>query len=402
MRFNRAVTIIAAFLVSVQVAAEPGLPGAAADSTDALDGFVEQQMAQTGIVGLAAAIILDRKVVWMQGYGFADKQRGVPFTPDTIMNIGSISKTVTGAALMHAVQEGKLDLDTDINEYLPFKVANPNFPEERITLRQLATHTSSIVDRPAAYEGAYHYGGDSPQSLGEFLVDYFSTEGKLYSRENFLDARPGSQREYSNIAAGLAGYIVELATDAKLNAYTREFLFTPLGMHNTGWFLAEIDSSRHSQLYIAQDGVSIPILNYGLTTYPDGGVRTSVADLSHFFMALLNGGEYAGNRVLDAESVAQMLKFQFTESNKPDNVLLAEKNSGIFWQSMFNVTRMGHGGSDPGVQTMMLADLSGRIGVILFINTSLSGAELAKSNAIFDAIWKHAESLDVPSSAGRR
>lgn len=402
MRFLRAVTIIAAMLVSMQVAAAPELQGAAMGSSDGLDGFVEQQMAQTGIVGLAGAIILDREVVWMRGYGFADKQRGVPFTPDTIMNIGSISKTVTGAALMHAVQEGKLDLDTDVNEYLPFKVVNPNFPEEPITLRQLATHTSSIVDRPAVYQGAYHYGGDSPQSLGEFLVDYFSTEGKQYSPENFLNARPGRQREYSNIAAGLAGYIVEIAVEAKLDAYTKEFLFTPLGMHNTGWFLAEMDLSRHSQLYIAQDGVSIPILNYGLTTYPDGGVRTSVADLSRFFMALLNGGEYAGNRVLDADSAAQMLQFQFTESNKPDNVLLAEKNSGIFWQSMFNVTRMGHGGSDPGVQTTMLADLSGKTGVILFINTSVSGADLVKSNAIFDALWKHAESLGAPNPEARR
>ena len=121
-------------------------------------------MQEARIVGLGAAIIVNRKLVWTRGYGFADKERAVPFTKDTIMNIGSISKTITGAALMRAVQDGKLSLDEDVNKYLPFKVANPSFPNEPITLRQLATHTSSITDRGAVYAAAYHFGRDSPQS----------------------------------------------------------------------------------------------------------------------------------------------------------------------------------------------------------------------------------------------
>ncbi|MGV7187279.1 serine hydrolase domain-containing protein [Xanthomonas axonopodis] len=85
-------------------------------------------MDAAGIVGLGAAIIRDRKVVWTGGVGFADRARGTPFTPDTVMNIGSISKTVTGVALMQAVQDGKLALDADINTYLPFAVRNPRTP----------------------------------------------------------------------------------------------------------------------------------------------------------------------------------------------------------------------------------------------------------------------------------
>ena len=99
-------------------------------------------MQEARIVGLGAAIIVNRKLVWSRGYGFADRERAVPFTQDTIMNVASISKTIIGAALMRTVQDGKLSLDEDINKYLPFKVANPSFPNEPITLRQLATHTS--------------------------------------------------------------------------------------------------------------------------------------------------------------------------------------------------------------------------------------------------------------------
>lgn len=80
-----------------------------------IDSFIAQQMDEAGIAGLAAAVLVDKKVVWRKGYGFADKERGIPFTPDSAMNIASISKTFTGVAMMRAVQEGKLSLDADIN-----------------------------------------------------------------------------------------------------------------------------------------------------------------------------------------------------------------------------------------------------------------------------------------------
>ena len=89
-----------------------------------------------------------------------------------------------------------------------------------------------------------------------------------------------------------------------------------------------------------------------------------------------------------------MLRFEYTEANKPDNVNLKAKNSGISWQSMFNVTRIGHGGSDPGVKTEMLSDLSKRVAVVLSSNTSPSDEDMGKHAAIFNALWKQAEELN--------
>ena len=398
MRFNKvlsSIAVVALVLLSGQLAAEDRARSLAVNASSALDNMVEQRLKEAGIAGLGAAIIVNKKVVWTKGYGFADKEHAVPFTPNTIMNIGSISKTFTGAALMHAVQEGKLSLDEDINSYLPFKVVNPFFPSERITLRQLATHTSSITDRSSVYETVYHYGRDSPEPLGQFLKDYFTFNGKNYSEDNFLNVKPGTHREYSNIAAGLVGYIVEIAVGEKLNVYTQQHIFSPLKMENTGWFLSEIAIANHSKLYVAQ-GITIPIQLYGETTYPDGGVRTSVADLSKFFIALLNDGEYEGTRILKKELAEEMLRFQYTESNKPDNVNLNGEdsvNSGIFWASKFDVTRIGHNGSDPGVMTMMLSDLPKEVGVILFVNTSLSEQDSGYYGDIFDGIWKQAVAL---------
>ncbi len=382
------------------VAAEAARPPDAVMDGD-IDGFIRERMDEAGIAGLGAALIADGKVVWMKGYGFADRARAVPFTPDTVMNIASISKTFTGAALMRAVQEGKLSLDEDINSYLPFRIVNPHRPAARITLRHLATHTSGISDRSSVYAGTYHF-GDRPEPLGEFLQSYFVPGERNYAKDNILDVEPGTHREYSNIAAGLAGYIVELSVVEKLNAYTRRRFFVPLGMDDTGWFLSEIGPGKHATLYVAQDGITIPIAPYELTTYPDGGVRTSVSDLSRFFIALLNGGEYEGRRILDEKHAEEMLRFQYTDANKPDNVNIAGEgsvNSGIFWATRFDVTRVGHNGSDPGVRTLMLSDLARQTGVVLFINTSLPDEDMGHAFAIFRELWKLAESLRAADRA---
>lgn len=368
-----------------------------------IDSIVEPKMKEAGIVGLGAAIIVNNEVVWSKGYGYADKENKKPFTTDTIMNIASISKTFTGVCLMRAIEDKKVSLDEDINKYLPFKVVNPYFPNEKITLRNLATHTSSLADRYPFYtDNTYHYGGDSPEQLGDFLKNYFVPTGKYYSKDNFLDKKPGTYRDYSNIAAGLAGYIVEIVTGEKLNAYSRKHIFKPLKMKNTGWFFSEIDLTNHTKLYDKNGETLKNILLYGGTTYPDGGVRTSVSELAKFFTALLNEGTYQGVRILKKESVREMQRFQFVASNKPENVDLAELNSGIFWATKRNTKFIGHAGSDPGVKTEMLSDLNKEVAVILFTNTGLSDKDLIKYHfGIFDELYKYGVKLKEAKESNR-
>ena len=360
-----------------------------------IDRIIENKMANTGIVGVGAAIIVNKKLVWQKGYGYADRRNKVPFTPETIMNIASISKVVTGACLMKAVELGKLNLDEDINNYLPFKIVNPYFPGEKITLKMLATHTSGLADRYPFYtDSTYFYGKDSPEPLGDFLKQYFLPGGKYYSKENFLNYKPGTYRDYSNIGAGLAGYILELRTGEKLNKFSRKYFFNPLKMENTGWFLSEIDTNLHSKLYTRQGESIEKILLYGVTTYPDGGVRTSVSELSKLFVVLLNEGKYKGTRILKKKSVDEMLRFQFTELNKPQNVNPGNLNSGIFWTTKMGGSRMGHNGSDPGVRTFMLSDLAKEIGIILFINTSLSEKEEHIYFDMYNELYKYAKTFE--------
>ena len=360
-----------------------------------LDSVIAYHMKTGGLVGIGAAIIVNNKVVWTKGYGYADKENKIPYTANTVMNAGSIAKTFTGVCMMRLVEENKLSLDEDINTYLPFKVVNPYFPGEKITLRNIATHSSSLADREPFYsDSLYFYDKTTTEPLGEFLENYFVPGGKYYSLENFYKAKPGDYWEYSNIAASLAGYIVELKTSKQLNDYSRTIIQQPLGMDNTGWFLAEIDLNNHSKLYKKQGDSTVTIPLYVCTTYPDGGIRTTVSDLTKFFIALLNDGRYKTTRVLKKETLAEMQRFQFSASKKPANLVLSEKNEALFWRSKMNVTKIGNGGTDPGIKTEMLTDLSKEAAVILFTNTDLQDKAAQKAYySIFNELHKYGIAL---------
>lgn len=357
-----------------------------------IDSVILKRMNNAQLVGLGAAIIIDKKLVWSKGYGYADRENKIPFTTSTVMNIASVLKTITGACLMKAVEQGKLSLDEDINTYLPFKIHNPYCPKEKITLRNLATHTSGLNDRFPFYtsDTLYVNGKDSQEALGDFLQNYFTPGGKYYSKENFLDHKPSTFREYSNLGTALAGYIVEVRTGKKLNAYSREYLFNPLKMDDTGWLLSDIDLKKHARLYQKQPDSSIKLIPlYGMTTYPDGGVRTSVNDLSHFFICLLNDGKFQNKQVLSEKTVQEMLRFQFDDAHKPENIVPAELNTGIFWSTKMGGKRIGHNGSDFGVRTFMLSDLKKEVAVIMFINTSLLETEEAKFFGIYNELYQY-------------
>jgi CubicO group peptidase (beta-lactamase class C family) len=253
--------------------------------------------------------------------------------------------------------------------------------------------TSSITDRWEVYATTYRFGNASREPLGEFLAQYFSPTGRHYAPDNFLDAAPGTQRDYSNIGAALAGYIVERVQGQSLPRHTRTHIFAPLGMTSTGWTAEEIAPENLSTQFVSQNGMAIPIQQYTSTTYPDGALLTSVADLSKFFIAMLTDGSHEGTRILDATHAAAMVRFQFHDGNRPENFPPEDGNSGLFWRTRMNGALVGFGGNDPGVQAEMLATVARDVGVILLSNTSLGGADQRAFGAISDAIWKRAEGL---------
>ena len=164
-------------------------------------------------------------------------------------------------------------------------------------------------------------------------------------------------------------------------------------MRNTGWALNEIDISNHSKLYEKKGDSIVQTQLYEMTTYPDGGVRTSVDELSKFFISLLNDGKYKKTKILKSETVEEMIRFHHTEANKPENVNIKKLNQGIFWATKLGATRIGHNGSDHGVRTFMLSDLNKEFAVIIFFNTELGENGEGTYFDIYEALYKYAKDL---------
>jgi CubicO group peptidase (beta-lactamase class C family) len=213
-----------------------------------LDAYIEEKMERSHIPGLAAAVIEQGEVAWSKGYGWADIERRITMSPDSLQNIGSISKTFVATAVMQLKEKGALQLGDDVGKYLEFPVRNPNHRNAAITFVDLMTHRSSIADGSAYARG---YGcGDSPTSLEEWITGYFVSGGVFYDAdENFHTWAPGERREYNNVAFGLLAYLVETISGTSFDEYCQEQIFTPLGMSETSWFLQNIDTTRHAIPY---------------------------------------------------------------------------------------------------------------------------------------------------------
>lgn len=136
-----------------------------------LDRYIKAQLTRAHMPGLSAAIVKNGQVVWTGAYGYSRVNTKEPVTSETLFELASVSKTVIATAVMQIWEKGQLDLDADINLYLPFQVVNPNFPKTPITTRMLMTHTSSIVDNSLVFLKEYRR-GDPTIPLGQFLADF--------------------------------------------------------------------------------------------------------------------------------------------------------------------------------------------------------------------------------------
>jgi len=204
---------------------------------------------QGHINGFAVAIVKPSQANYMAGFGYANMSIKKEYTTNTIQNIGSVSKTFIGIALLKAQEQGKLDLDDPVNKHLPFEVINPANPESPITIRHLATHTSTITDTeyydtkayllaqnedPKNYDlskvGEHFNPRDESTSMPDFLESLLSKNGDWYDDDNFLDTAPGKLYEYSNVGATLAAYVLERAVKQSFNDYTTAHILNPLEM----------------------------------------------------------------------------------------------------------------------------------------------------------------------------
>jgi CubicO group peptidase (beta-lactamase class C family) len=256
-----------------------------------LDGLIPAELVTARTPGAVVAVVKDGQVLLEKGYGWADAEKHIPVDPKaTLFRPGSTSKLFTWTAVMQQVELGKLDLDTDVNQYLDFKVPVRN--GHPLTLRHIMTQTSGFeevikdlvaFDKPVA-------------SLRDVLVDNMPP----------LRADPGTTAGYSNYATALAAYIVQRVSGEQFESYVERHIFQPLGMtHST--FRQPLPPALAPLMAQGYMETGQPGHGFELVNLPPAGSLSSTADdMAHFMVAHLQDGQFGDARILQAATAQKM------------------------------------------------------------------------------------------------
>lgn len=379
-----------------------------------------ERLRQLGhIPSLAVGIVVNDTLVWAEGFG---DQPGL----DTIYDVGSITKAIVATAILQLYDQGLLDLDDDVNEYLPFSLRHPDYPDKPITIRMLLTHQSGL----AHHTPQYHCYMKSDELLewvsarqgwqignthrdvvyGDFLAGYLTPDGAYYTPAAWR-FKPGTEQGYSTPGFDILGYIVEQVSGRPFTEYLRENIYAPLGMSSTGLSVTELPDRQavaYERMFgvLAQTNVEIPL--WDRRRIGGGGVRSTVPDLAQFLIAHMNGGESSGHQLLQPETVELMHSLavrgggDFMMVGTGMGWSLYDDKPREMWGKMINTRGMqGHGGAADGYRASMffVKENDGAYGYVMMVDVSLLSEEL--DFAWFLAIDKGIEALLLQEGAER-
>lgn len=331
-----------------------------------LDAYILDEMDYENLPGMSTLIVKGGEIVWVESYGMADIENDVPVTDNTAFLMASVSKLFMATAFMQLEEDGLIDLDEDINTYLPFDVFNPNYPNISITSKMLMTHTSSIADDWSSMD-THYTNGDPTITLGDYMEMYFSTSGVDYdAQNNFNNNLPGTDFDYSNMAADLAGYLVEVVSEELFSEYSNTHGFEELCMDNTSWYLSDFDTLNVARPYDWQGGQFNPYAHYGFPGYTSGLLRSNVLDLANFMIAYLQNGWFNNNQLLSEASINEMLTFQVPEID--DRQGLNWYTEEIYLSEGGVVNLWGHNGGEGGSTTELYINPDNQIGIVVLSN----------------------------------
>jgi CubicO group peptidase (beta-lactamase class C family) len=268
-----------------------------ADFETFLDALIPSQLRNRNIAGAVVSVVKDGQVLFQKGYGYADLEAKKPVLPDqTLFRPGSVSKLFTATAVMQLVEQGKLDLDRDVNDYLDFEI--PKIYPEPVTLRQLLTHTAGFEDTVKNLFVAHE---SDMKAVRSYLV-------------NQMPARifpPGQVPSYSNYGFTLAGYIVERVSGEKFERYVDDHILKPLRMTNST-FDQPLPPHLAAQMSKGYLNASKKPRDFEFVqAVPAGALSTTAADMTRFMLAFLQDGSVDGAAILKPETVRQMETRQF-------------------------------------------------------------------------------------------
>ena len=318
-----------------------------------LDGIVLLQLERDDIAGATIAVVKDGKLLFAKGYGYADYEKKKPVSAEeTLFRPGSTSKLLTWTAVMQLVEQGKLDLDRDVNAYLDFKI--PDAYGQPITLKNLLTHTPGFEEQ---IKDLITTGSESP-NLGKYLKIHIPA--RIYP--------PGTVPAYSNYGAALAGYIVERVSGRPFNQYVEENIFKPLGMTHSTFVqpLPLVMAPYISNGYqLASDG---PKPFEVVVPFPAGSLSSTATDMARVIIAHLQDGQLGDARILRPET-ARLMHSRLFALDPAANAMAY----GFYEESRNGHRIIGHGGDTVYFHSDLHLILDAGVGFFVSYNSAGKG-----------------------------
>ena len=312
---------------------------------DGLDSF--------NIPGATFVFMKGDSIIHMKGYGVTDLETNTPVNSQTsIFRIASISKTFVATAVMKLVEEGKVQLDEDINQYLKsFQI--PNKFGEPITIKHLLTHTAGLDDRNIATTVRTE---KEVVSLAQYLAQRMPPQ-----------IRPaGEALTYSNYGYALLGLIIEEVSGMLFHEYVSKRILEPLEMNSSGFRRKAELKNNYALSYLQKDGQLFPYeLDYPLN-YPAGSFNSTASDMAHYISMYLNNGNYEGTQILDSTTVAQMHQTAFKHFEEAEDGWLL----GFFEYRWNGLKVVKHDGGIQGFASELFLIPEKNIGLFICVNAS--------------------------------
>jgi CubicO group peptidase (beta-lactamase class C family) len=334
-------------------AAPSGGPADPAEVEAFMDGLMAAHLRDTGIAGATVAIVRDGGVLLAKGYGLADVSARAPVDPArTLFRIGSVTKLLTATALMRLVEEGRLDLDADVNGYLDFQIP-ATFPEP-ITVKHLLTHTAGFEDDLRLL---FTYEPRDILPLREWLIRTMPTRVRS----------PGVFAAYSNYGLALGGYVVERISGMSWDEYLERNILLPVGMTRTTGrqpLPAALEHDMSSGYTRQRGGWTRRRWEIVTGAAPAGSISSTALDMTRFMLVHLAGGAVDGTRILAPETVRRMHARHFAHDPRLPGFAL-----GFYEMSSHGLRIIGHFGNTAWFHSFLALIPESQIGIFVSFNT---------------------------------
>lgn len=284
---------IIAGCVTAPVKPQSLMPGDYAYVREYLTWLTRSEMKKNDVQGLSIALVDDQQVVWQGGFGLADSSARIPADADTVYRVGSVSKLFTTIAAMQLVEQGKLELDKPLADYVPdFALRNRFAGAPPVTIRSIMTHHSGI---PSDYlKGMWTKEPQPISALPALIRDEYAA----FPRDTVFS--------YSNLGMSLLGLAVQNVSGREFSSHMQQALLTPLEMGHSAFSTAIDRTPPAARAYSGSEEKPEPPLR----DIPAGGLNASVRDMSRFIRMILAEGTLDGQRIIKPETLREMLSTQ--------------------------------------------------------------------------------------------